>query len=61
MDTTMRQEWYTLDEVATILRVTKRHVERLIKSGVLESRKFSPRVRRVSREAIESYVEGAPS
>lgn len=60
METALGQEWFTLDEVADLLRVSRRTVERLISSGELQSRRFGPRLRRVSRSAIDAYVGAAP-
>lgn len=59
MQVALGQEWFTLDEVADLLRVSKRTIERLVSAGEMESKRFGPRLRRVSREALDAYVNEA--
>jgi excisionase family DNA binding protein len=52
----MRPHLLTLDEVADVLAVSRRTVERLVRSRVLASVKVRG-ARRVSEQAVAAYVE----
>lgn len=54
------ETWHTIDEVADHLRMSKATVQRLVADGAIESRKFSPRMRRISASAIRDFIESKP-
>jgi excisionase family DNA binding protein len=47
---------YTMNEVAEILRVTRRQVTNIVGSKALASILLSPRARRVSKEDLDAYL-----
>jgi excisionase family DNA binding protein len=50
-------EWYTPEEVARRLRITKRYVYRLITEGKLTAIRVSQRNTRISGGAVMSMLE----
>ena len=53
----MKREFYRPDEVAEILKISKRKVYALMEMGDLAFHDFGSRGRRVAEGDLESYIE----
>jgi excisionase family DNA binding protein len=49
---------YTEQEVADLLRVKRRVVKELIRTGQLGCKQVSPRIRRISQKHVNDYING---
>lgn len=49
--------WGTLDEAAEALGVSKKTIRRLIATGTIPARRFSPRIVRVSLDELDQAGE----
>ncbi|MEW9530743.1 helix-turn-helix domain-containing protein [Microbispora sp. NPDC049125] len=59
MNAADQDEWLTVGEVATKLRLSKMSVYRLVHSGVLESARIGRRAIRIPKASYEAYVAAA--
>jgi excisionase family DNA binding protein len=51
----MEPEFYTVPEVASILRLTRQYVGRLVRGGEIESVRFGRRAVRIPRAAVDRF------
>lgn len=51
-------EMLTVSEAADLLKLSKITIYSLIKEGVLEAYKLNSKTIRISREALDRYIEG---
>lgn len=53
----MQQEYYTPEQVAELFQVTRQAVYKWIREGKLEAVELAPRVTRVTRAALDTFVK----
>lgn len=53
----MDTEYMTVEEVATLFRVSKMTVYRMVKADQIESVKTSPKTIRIPTRAVHAYIE----
>jgi excisionase family DNA binding protein len=58
IDCRMKQTLWTLADAAKILKVSTRHLSRVIARGEIPVVRLSPRVVRIERSALIAYIEG---
>jgi excisionase family DNA binding protein len=52
------KKYYTLEEFADMVRVSKQTVSRWGKNGTIKLVRFTPKIVRVPREEIERFADG---
>jgi len=53
-----KEQFYTVKEAATILKVSQDTVRRMITIGIIRAKQISPRVRRISQKELDRLAGG---
>jgi excisionase family DNA binding protein len=57
---TQRLEYYTVPEVAKVLKINRENACRMVKDGEIPAKVFSERRIRVSAQALEDWIDSQP-